>query len=74
MTPQEKANELFEKFKEHSQLMIGYGGFSSRNGSAKQCAIIAVDEIMHVIDWHEFETPNEELNYWNKVKEEIQKL
>ena len=74
MTPQEKANELVEKFKEHSQLMIGYGGFSSRNGSAKQCAIIAVDEIIDAIDWHDFETPNEQIDYWQEVKQEIQKL
>jgi hypothetical protein len=74
MSPQEKANQLVEKFKEHSQLMIGYGGFSSRNGSAKQCALIAVDEICEAINWHEFEVPNEEWNYWNKVKHEIDQL
>ena len=64
MTPKEKAEELY----------VGYWYLTNDSRIAKQCAIIAVDEIMHVIDWHEFETPNEELNYWNKVKEEIQKL
>ena len=67
MSPQEKANELVEKFKEHSQLMIGYGGFSSRNGSAKQCALIAVDEICKVIYMCEYA-------YWQSVKEEIDQL
>jgi hypothetical protein len=33
---------------------------------AKECAIIAVDEIMTVIDW--------EIEYWQEVKQEIQKL
>ena len=33
---------------------------------AKECAIIAVDEIMTVIDW--------DVEYWHQVKQEIQKL
>ena len=70
MTPQEKANELVEKFKEHSQLMIGYGGFSSRNGSAKECALIAVNEILNV----GFMDTNDLYDYWHEVKQEIQNL
>ena len=64
MTPQEKADELY----------VGYWHLTNDSRIAKQCAIITVNHIMHVIDWHEFETPNEELNYWNQVKEEIKKL
>ena len=60
MTPKEKAKELIEDFNDAL--------------TVKNCAIIKVNHIMHVIDWHEFETPNEELNYWNQVKEEIKKL
>ena len=33
---------------------------------AKECAIIAVDEIMTVIDW--------DVEYWQDVKQEIKKL
>lgn len=74
MTPQEKANELVEKFKEHSQLMIGYGGFSSRNGSAKQCALIAVDEILNMLVGI-YDYDREVLYpYWQQVKQEIEKL
>lgn len=40
---------------------------------AKQCALVTVDEIIDAIDWHEFETPNIELKYWQKVKQEIEK-
>ena len=65
MSPQEKAKELVDKF--------SVVGLQQRNEGVA-CAFIAVDEIIHVIDWHEFETPNEELNYWNKVKEEIELL
>ena len=64
MTPKEKAEELY----------VGYWYLTNDSRIAKQCAIIAVNHIMHVIDWHEFETPNEELNYWNQVKEEIKLL
>jgi hypothetical protein len=65
MTPEEKAQELVDKFT--------VVGLQQRNEGI-QCALICVDEIMHVIDWDEFETPNTELNYWNKVKEEIKLL
>ena len=42
--------------------------------SAKQCALIAVNRICEAIDWHEFETPNQQLDSWNEVKNEIKKL
>lgn len=67
MTPQEKANELVEKFKEHSQLMIGYGGFASRNASAQQCALIAVDEVVLHCNQYEWQ-------YWEEVKQQIKNL
>jgi len=65
-SPQEKAKELYFKMMEHS-----FGGDSEQ---AKQCALIAVDEILKAIDWHEFEVPNDQLNYWQQVKQEIEKL
>jgi hypothetical protein len=74
MSPQEKANELFQSFGVAIAERVDVDGFVCNTEQAKQCALIAVEEIMHVIDWHEFETPNEELNYWNKVKQEILKL
>jgi hypothetical protein len=66
MTPKEKAQELVDKFNYESKhyLML----------DAKQCALIAVDEIIGAIDWHEFETPNKELTYWQQVKHEINNL
>ena len=65
MTPQEKANELVVKFT--------VVGLQQRNEGI-QCALICVDEICEAINWHEFETPNTELDFWNQVKEEIEKL
>ena len=44
------------------------------NESAKQCALIAIDRICKAIDWYEFETPNQQWEYWDEVKLEIEKL
>ncbi len=41
---------------------------------AKECALIAIDRICEAIDWHKFESPNHQWDYWNKVKLEIEKL
>jgi vacuolar-type H+-ATPase subunit H len=82
---QKKAQELFDKFyqyanEEFEDKLNEYPGQvlserrKIRKESSKQCAFIAVDEIMDAIDWHEFEVPNEQLKFWNKVKIEIKKL
>ena len=42
--------------------------------SAKECALIAVNRICKAIDWYEFETPNQQWEYWDEVKLEIEKL
>lgn len=41
---------------------------------AKQSAIIVVNEIIDAIDWHDYETPNKEFDYWGQVKTEIENL
>ena len=65
MTPKEKAEELVNKF--------DGVGLQMRN-EAIACALIAVDEIIDAIDWHEFETPNKEINYWQEVLNELNKM
>jgi hypothetical protein len=65
MNPKEKAKELFEKYfielKEHQ----GYYDLET----AKQCVIIAVDEIINELEkWCELD------NYWEEIKQEINKL
>jgi len=67
MTPKEKAEELCYKMCLE---------LPPRNGYlyAKQCALIAVDEILEAIEWHEYETPNKEIKFWKEVKTEIEKL
>ena len=63
MTSKEKAKELVEKFIPHSS-------GNSNNNEAKQCALIAVDEIINLLS-HDI---NPLVNYWFEVKQEIEKL
>lgn len=66
-TYEEKAKELYRKFSYSCREC-----FMEEN--AQSFAILCVDEIIKAIDWHEFETPNKELEFWNEVKNEINKL
>ena len=60
MKPHEKAKALIERFK--------------TAWAAEDLALIAVNEIIEAIDWHYYETPNNEIEYWTQVKQEIEKL
>ena len=70
MTPKEKAIELFDKMHEK----IYNGDMYDDLYRAQQCALIAVEEIKEAIFWHPFESPNFQLEYWQEVKQEIEKL
>lgn len=65
MKPKEKANELYEKYF-HSIPSFNDEGEIEHN-TAKQCALIAVDEIMY--NCYEVMEP-----FWQEVKQEINKL
>ena len=67
MDPKEKALELVQKYFKGNHQPYGFK-------DAKQCALIAVEEIKEAIFWHPFESPNFELEYWQEVKNEIEKL
>ena len=64
MTPKEKAEELLDK------MTMEIGKFNS-----KQCSLIAVDEIIYNLSgledsvWH-----MNTKDYWQEVKQEIEKL
>jgi len=68
MTPKEKADELYCKydslfkapFKKHQDL--------------KQCALIAVDEIINSIVIIDLTAAENQFTYWEEVKNEIEKL
>ena len=73
MTPKEKAKELVLKFKELPQegTMMFYLAFEI----SKQYALIAVDEIINnSIEWLGCKYQDEEIKYWEEVKQEIEKL
>jgi len=68
MTPQEKAQELFGKYAMYLRANLMYD--EEANEDAKQCALIAVDEIIKAgQDVDEFAD-----SYWQEVKQEIEKL
>ena len=69
MTAKEKAWELYNKYR---TLEGKFGDKVLYNYDAKQCALIAVDEILKAnVVWYEGSIPNK---YWQNVKKEIQKL
>jgi hypothetical protein len=84
MTPKEKAVELYNKYE---QLGKDFTRGVSMAEFAKQCALIAVDEILnsnpHIYiekggsdcrgDWSYKEAQSNQL-YWQEVKQEIEKL
>jgi hypothetical protein len=71
MTPKQKALELVGK------MQCNFTPLSIVN--AKQCALIAVDEILNSVpsrrywDTYDDETPSA-IIYWQEVKQEIEKL
>lgn len=64
MTAKEKAFELINKY---SPILPYYNQKDNLN-KAKQCALIAVDEILNILFQHY------KIDYWKEVKREIEKL
>ena len=75
MTPKEKAKELFEKYLTPNLVNPLYGSLSYED--AKQCAIIAVNEVLSISYFDpDYMTENDSFykNYWILVKTEIEQL
>jgi hypothetical protein len=65
MTPKEKAIELYNKMYD----------FSIFDESAKQCALIAVEEIMSALTYLPYGLDYlNKISYWQEVKQEIEAL
>jgi len=62
MEPKEKAKHLLAKMTTNADSLI------YKNHYAKECALIAVDEILKAIGF------SDNKFYWNDVKQEIEKL
>ena len=78
MTPKEKAKELVDRFREFADgtdIKTDRYSPNIEKQNAKQCALMAVDEILNAIDWDYYEGSNQnEHNYWQEVKQEIENL
>ena len=78
MTPQKKAKELIEKFLPFCDYEIGK--IYQQKDNAKQCALIAVDEIMNFMEMDDIHNQDCHManthwpQYWVTVKQEIEKL
>ena len=66
MTPQEKAKELIRRYYRDSDLLVEDLSWIQ----AKECALIAVDEILKAA----FYASDEIYTYYLEVKQEIEKL
>ena len=71
MTPKEKARELVGRY--YRIDFVGGFGYEEyetlSHGAAKQCAMIAVDEVLN-----SFLFDSDERHYWQQVKTEIENL
>jgi len=71
MTPKEKADELFWKYRPiiaGKQILTGLVLMSEAKELTKQCALIAVDTVLWMASHYAT------IDYWNEVKQEIEKL
>jgi hypothetical protein len=71
MTPQEKAEELVDKFMDYSDSRFNVNNDLSPLYTAKQCALIAVDEVIESLHEHHWQN-RLIINYWEEVKKEIE--
>ena len=77
MTPKEKAKELIRKF-ETAIVEELLGGDKLYHYTAKQCALIAVEEILNLPVFWDSTTEGKEGSgndaYWEEVKTEIENI
>ena len=79
MTPKEKAKELFDKFyfvnSKSVELITGEYEmlFSLHESDAKQCALIALDEIIEALELNTWQN-TKQIEYYQEIKQELEKL
>jgi hypothetical protein len=75
MDAKEKAKDLFTTYRFALSIPNAPLG-EYKDQIAKQCALIAVDEIEDAIDfdWMQVQNLESQHRYWQKVKEEIEKF
>jgi len=74
MTPQQRAEKIYNKLVVHIQRYDEYVDDRSKFNTI-QCALIAVDEMISVLtDLNGIYNITPALTYWQEVKKEIEKL
>lgn len=74
LTPKEEAKELVDKFIPHTRVFHEILGWTDYIYEAKQCALIAVDNILFVIEFNLDFKMERSIKYYLEVKQEIDKL
>lgn len=69
-----KAEELFNKYCYAIRTEETDSAYWTNIIYAKNCALIAVDEILQYIGEEDFIYPSPQFEYWQEVKKEIEKL
>ena len=72
MTPKEKAKELVDKYCYAIRTEENGSGYYTNVIYAKNCALIAVDEILFVVS--KYNDTQAEVSYWKEVKQEIENI
>ena len=70
MTPEEKAKDIFDSY----WYCLMQSDIKNRSNWSKECALIAVDEILEMHLPILEEDADEFYDYWEEVKQEIEKL
>lgn len=77
MAHKEKAKQLVEQFYlalPNNGSFTGINSIHNRWKEGKQCAIIAVNEILNTIEYSSQADELSKTTYWNTVKQEIEQL
>jgi hypothetical protein len=74
MKPKEKAQELIKKFSFNTRCFSETKGWEDSFFDAKECALIAVDEILSLNVFEYTSDWSNTIEYWQEVKQEINKL
>lgn len=72
MTPKEKAEELFNKYR---NTIVSFLSDNMKDYNAQQCALIAVDMLIEEFGtYYIINSGGKNEIYWEEVKKEIEKL
>ena len=72
MTPKEKAEDIVHKYSTY--VVMWSGGIEVERQNVKQCALISVDEMLKELESIDDGQTVIPYNYWQEVKQEIEKL